>query len=162
MLVDASIAVAVVGLLVAWVWRWRDRAAIRRRVVLMLGDPDAAVRRQAAVLVGDLGLARYGSAVLARTRLETDGPVLDALSDAVARNQWEPLADADLMDLRMWAAQLAEPSPAETPPPVAADDAVGSDTAVVEPEVRALIDHLEAVLGTRVVALRASWIGELR
>ena len=100
MLAELTTVVGLAALVVAVVWRGVTRRRVRQRVEAMLCDPDAQVRLDGAGIVGDIGLARFGTALLERVRIEADPAVLDALGEAVARNQ-RPLDDPGLIELRV-------------------------------------------------------------
>jgi carbamoyl-phosphate synthase large subunit len=96
------------------VWRGRSRRAAVRQVRLALLDPDPATRRAAVYLASERGLAPYADLLLERTRQEHDKAVLEALGEAVARNQWEPADAASLVDLRVWARRHEAARPVES------------------------------------------------
>ena len=49
------------------------------------------------------GLAAHTATLVAVATYETDTEVLDALADAVAARQWEPVSDRQIAALRLWA-----------------------------------------------------------
>jgi hypothetical protein len=65
-------------------------------------------RRSDAAVIAQQGLVEAAEQLLAATRSETDAAVLDAIADAVARNQWEPSRRADVLELRLWAQRRLE------------------------------------------------------
>jgi hypothetical protein len=85
-------------------WRVRTlrhrRAEFRGAAAKALTDPDPTARRAAAAVIAQQGLVEAAEQLLAATRSETDAAVLDAIADAVARNQWEPSRRADVLELR--------------------------------------------------------------
>ena len=103
------IALGAGGLIMIGVIAWRVRA--RRRPVVMLRrallNPDVATRRAAVSIAAERGLRPYVQVFAERTRNETDPSVLDAMAEAVARNQWEPANTPALLQLRLWAQSRA-------------------------------------------------------
>jgi hypothetical protein len=93
-------------------WRVRTlrhrRAEFRGRVGEALHDPDPMARRAAAAVIVQQGLIEAAEQLFEATRRETDPAVLDAIAEAVARNQWEPSRRADVLELRLWAQRRLE------------------------------------------------------
>lgn len=93
-------------------WRIRTlrhrRAEFRGRASKALEDPDPIARRAAAAVIVQQGLIEAAEQLLEATRRETDPAVLDAIAEAVARNQWEPSRRADVLELRLWAQRRLE------------------------------------------------------
>jgi hypothetical protein len=93
---------------------WRVRVVRRRRAALgelvrgALRDPNPLARRAAAVVVVGQGLAAVAELLLEAIALERDSSVLDAIAEAVARNQWEPSHRAEVLELRLWAQRRLE------------------------------------------------------
>jgi carbamoyl-phosphate synthase large subunit len=85
-----------------WLVRRRHRAA-RTFLRQAVGDPDPETRAAALALLGQTGLARHLDLLVGLVERESSPFVLDALAGAVVRNQWEPVADARLLELRLWA-----------------------------------------------------------
>ncbi|MEU4558713.1 ATP-grasp domain-containing protein [Actinoplanes sp. NPDC023936] len=88
----------------------------RTRVDYRVGHENAARR---AAIVRDLagkGLGVHTATLLAVATHETDTGVLDALADVVAARQWEPIASADVIALRLWARAWLMRAPAATGP----------------------------------------------
>lgn len=96
-------------------WRVRElrhrRAEFRDLASTALADPDPVARRAAAVVIVQQGLIDAAAPLLEATRRETDPAVLDAIAEAVARNQWEPSRRADVLELRLWAQRRFEERP---------------------------------------------------
>jgi hypothetical protein len=108
MIADAPTLGIGVALLAAGVdWRVRAirrrRADFRRRARSALDDQDPATRRAAVAVVAQQGLSAVAELLLETTRRESDGSVLDAIAEAVARNQWEPSHRPEVFELRLWA-----------------------------------------------------------
>jgi hypothetical protein len=108
MTVDAPTLGLGVALLAAGVdWRVRAirrrRADFRRRARSALDDHDPTTRRAAVAVVAQQGLSAVTELLLETTRRESDGSVLDAIAEAVARNQWEPSQRPEVFELRLWA-----------------------------------------------------------
>jgi exosortase/archaeosortase family protein len=94
----------------------------RTRVDYRVGHENAARR---AAIVRDLagkGLGVHTATLLAVATHETDLGVLDALADAVAARQWEPVASHDVIALRLWARAWLMRSPAASSPVLSGRD----------------------------------------
>jgi carbamoyl-phosphate synthase large subunit len=82
------------------------RLAARReaeRIDYRLGHLSAAERvEKVRALVGD-GLAVHTATLLAVATYDSDPVVLDALADAVAARQWEPVTSHRVATVRLWA-----------------------------------------------------------
>lgn len=94
-------------LLLSACWRMvaRDRRRRGSRAVLRaaLADPDP-LRRLAAVQVAvQQGISPVAAELLAATSTERDPAVLEGITTAVARHQWEPSLEPELLELRLWA-----------------------------------------------------------
>jgi hypothetical protein len=93
---------------------WRIRAVRRRhadfrdRVCGALDDPDPVARRAAVGVIVQHGLSAIAGLLLDAIAKETDFTVLDAIAEAVARNQWEPSDRPHVFELRLWAARRFE------------------------------------------------------
>jgi hypothetical protein len=113
MTVDLPILGLGVALLVAGV-AWRVQAIRRRRADFdhraraALEDADPATRRAAVTVVSGQGLSAVAELLVERTRRESEGSVLDAIAEAVARNQWEPSYRREVFELRLWAQHRLE------------------------------------------------------
>jgi hypothetical protein len=108
MIADAPTLGLGIALLAAGVdWRVRAirrrRADFRRRARSALEDQDPATRRAAVAVVAQQGLSAVAELLLETTGRESDGFVLDAIAEAVARNQWEPSHRPEVFELRLWA-----------------------------------------------------------
>ena len=115
---DPLFWIGLVLLLAALAWRAAARppggsASLRRA----LRDPDPAVRRTALTIAAQRGLAENASLLLELSRLERDPSVVEALADAVVRNQWEPTSSVALVRLRLWAQEQVDRAQRETPAP---------------------------------------------
>ncbi|WP_433830316.1 ATP-grasp domain-containing protein [Actinoplanes sp. CA-015351] len=75
----------------------------RTRVDYRVGHENAARRAAIVRELAAKGLGVHTATLLAVATHETDIGVLDALADAVAARQWEPVANADVIALRLWA-----------------------------------------------------------
>jgi hypothetical protein len=106
------VAAGAVLLCAAVAWRWRGRALrrdqVRARLKAALADPDPAVRKAAVAVSAQRGLSELAELLLDASARERDEEVLDAIAEAVARNQWEPLDDPVLLELRLWARRRFE------------------------------------------------------
>ncbi len=114
----------------AWLAARREAA----RVDYRLGHLPAHQRVERVRALAADGLAAHGATLVAVATYEGDPLVLDALADAVAARQWEPVTDHRVAALRLWARGwlLARPRTA-TRAPHAPDDgtpAAGDDTPV--------------------------------
>jgi hypothetical protein len=94
-------------LLMAAVWRLlaRERGQRRARALLALAlvDPDPLARLAAVQVAVQRGIAPVAGELLRATRTERDETVLDGITEAVARHQWEPTLEPELLELRLWA-----------------------------------------------------------
>ncbi|WP_229071074.1 ATP-grasp domain-containing protein [Actinoplanes sp. DH11] len=125
----------------------------RTRVDYRVGHEKAARR---AAIVRDLagkGLGVHTATLLAVATHETDTGVLDALADAVAARQWEPIANADVIALRLWARAWLMRAPRETGP--APTGRLIAVTGAGGPAGVAVIRSLQAA-GDEVLALDAN------
>jgi hypothetical protein len=86
----------------------RRRADFRSRARAALDDQDPATRRAAVAVVAKQGLSAVAELLLEAIRRERDGSVLDAIAEAVARNQWEPSHRPEVFELRLWAQSWLE------------------------------------------------------
>ncbi|MFQ1001948.1 exosortase/archaeosortase family protein [Modestobacter sp. SSW1-42] len=107
-----------------WLGARREAARIDYRIGHL---PVDARRERVAALAAD-GLGAHTASLLAVATYEQDVTVLDALADAVAARQWEPVTNERVSSLRLWArgwklsraVQPAAPAPAlPVPAPVA-------------------------------------------
>jgi hypothetical protein len=73
-----------------------------------LRDPDPLARRAAASVIVQQGLSTVAGLLLESIRGERDPSVLDAIAEAVARNQWEPSNRPDVLEVRLWSARRLE------------------------------------------------------
>jgi carbamoyl-phosphate synthase large subunit len=103
-------------------WRLSDRMAQsreRNRVDYRVGHLDAAGRAAAVQELVARGLAVHTATLIAVASHETDPVVLDALAEAVAARQWEPVSHRQVAALRLWARawlMRAPAAPAEQQP----------------------------------------------
>ncbi len=103
------------------------RLAARReaaRVDYRLGHLPALRRAERVRQLAADGLGAHSASLVAVATYDVDPLVLDALADAVAARQWEPVTDHRVTALRLWARGwlLARPVPPATP-----DGPVGGD-----------------------------------
>ncbi|GIF14235.1 ATP-grasp domain-containing protein [Actinoplanes teichomyceticus] len=75
----------------------------QRRVDYRVGHENPQRRAEIVRRLAAKGLAVHTATLLAVASYETDPMVLDALADAIAERQWEPLHSADVVALRLWA-----------------------------------------------------------
>ncbi|MGY1670941.1 hypothetical protein [Geodermatophilus sp. SYSU D00710] len=95
----------------AWLAARREAA----RVDYRLGHLPAAQRvEQVHALAAD-GLGAHAATLVAVATYESDPLVLDALADAVAARQWEPVTDHRVAALRLWARGWLLARPAAPP-----------------------------------------------
>ncbi len=94
-------------LLLGGVWRAaaRERRRRRSRVLLhaALSDPDPLARLAAVQVAVQQGISPVAGILLDATRTEDDVAVLEGITEAVARHQWEPSLEPELLELRLWA-----------------------------------------------------------
>ena len=83
--------------------RWLGARRERRRIDYRLGHLDPADRAAAVVELTGHGLGAHTATLVAVASFENDGRVLNALADAVAARQWEPISDPRIGALRLWA-----------------------------------------------------------
>lgn len=96
---------------VAWLYKLmpsalRKRSVARReagRVDFRVGDLPPASRAAALRDLASDGLAVHTATLWAAACYEEDPDVLDALADAVAARQWEPVVNDKVAGLRLWA-----------------------------------------------------------
>ena len=165
-------------LLPARVSRWLSARRERRRIDYRLGHLDPEQRAQAVRELAGRGLAVHTATLVAVATYETDPLVLDALADAVAARQWEPVSDQQIAALRLWArawlmrrqhdatsgvaaqAPSVEPAPTAAPGSAVAVDRGGASRPLVAvtgtggPAGVAVLRALRAA-GYRVLALDA-------
>ena len=75
----------------------------RGRIDYRIGHLEPAARVEAVRRLAGRGLAAHTATLVAVATYETDTEVLDALADAVAARQWEPVSDRQIAALRLWA-----------------------------------------------------------
>jgi len=82
-----------------------DRRQRRARDLLhaALVDPDPLVRLSAVQVAVQQGIAPVAAELLQATRSEQHPAVLEGITEAVARHQWEPSLEPELLELRLWA-----------------------------------------------------------
>ena len=122
----------------------------QRRIDYRVGHETPARR---AAIVRDLaakGLGVHTATLLAVASYETDPLVLDALAGAVAARQWEPVAGADVIALRLWARAWLMRAPrqrtvAETGRLIAVTGAGGPAGVAVIRALQAAGDHVLAL-----------------
>lgn len=94
-------------LLLGGVWRAvardRRRRHSRRLLHAALADPDQLVRLAAVQVAVQQGISPVAGELLRATRTEEDPDVLEGITEAVARHQWEPSLEPELLELRLWA-----------------------------------------------------------
>jgi carbamoyl-phosphate synthase large subunit len=83
----------------AWIAARRERNRVDYRV----GHHTAGRRAAAVRELAGRGLGVHTATLLAVATHETDPIVLDALADAVAARQWEPISTKQVVALRLWA-----------------------------------------------------------
>lgn len=123
----------------------------RSRVDYRVGHENAARRAAIVRELAGKGLGVHTATLLAVATHETDTAVLDALADAVAARQWEPVANADVIALRLWArawlmrAPTSAPGPAPTGRLIAVTGAGGPAGVAVIQALRAAGDEVLAL-----------------
>jgi len=100
----AVLLVAAALVAVAVVWRARSGWQARQVVVEALTSSDPRRRQAGVVMVSNEGLARFVEPLARLASVETDPEVIEALVQAIRRNQWEPATHPLLVRLRLWAA----------------------------------------------------------
>ena len=75
----------------------------RNRVDYRLGHLSPPERAAAVQALAANGLGAHAATLIAVASFEADGLVLNALAEAVAARQWEPLSDRRILALRLWA-----------------------------------------------------------
>ncbi len=94
-------------LLLGGIWRAAARDRRRRRSQLLLhaalSDPDPLARLAAVQVAVQQGISPVAGVLLEATRTEDDPAVLEGITEAVARHQWEPSLEPELLELRLWA-----------------------------------------------------------
>ncbi|WP_152629012.1 ATP-grasp domain-containing protein, partial [Actinoplanes utahensis] len=122
----------------------------QRRIDYRVGHETPA--RRAAIIreLAAKGLGVHTATLLAVASYETDPLVLDALAGAVAERQWEPVAGADVIALRLWARAWLMRAPrertvAETGRLIAVTGAGGPAGVAVIRALQAAGDHVLAL-----------------
>ncbi|MGY1608204.1 hypothetical protein [Geodermatophilus sp. SYSU D00700] len=95
----------------AWLAARREAA----RVDYRLGHLPAAQRVERVHALAADGLGAHAATLVAVATYESDPLVLDALADAVAARQWEPVTDHRVAALRLWARGWLLARPAAPP-----------------------------------------------
>lgn len=94
-------------LFLAWLWRAvasdRRQRRARERLRAALVDPDPFARLAAVQVAVQRGIAPVADELLQAARSEQHPAVLDGITEAVARHQWEPSLEPELVELRLWA-----------------------------------------------------------
>ncbi|MEU4692476.1 ATP-grasp domain-containing protein [Actinoplanes sp. NPDC023714] len=129
----------------------------RTRVDYRVGHENAARRASIVRELAGKGLGVHTATLLAVATHETDLGVLDALADAVAARQWEPVASQDVVALRLWARAwlMRSPAPAASPASPARTGRLIAVTGAGGPAGVAVIQALQAA-GDEVLALDAN------
>jgi exosortase/archaeosortase family protein len=83
--------------------RWLGARRERRRIDYRLGHLDPADRAAAVIELTGHGLGAHTATLIAVATFENDGRVLNALAEAIAARQWEPVSDHRISALRLWA-----------------------------------------------------------
>jgi carbamoyl-phosphate synthase large subunit len=112
------------------------------RIDYRFGHLSAAERlEKVRALVGD-GLGVHTATLLEVATYDPDPAVLDALADAVAARQWEPVSSQRIATLRLWARgwllgrRLTADLAGRTPPVPAAEDGRSRPAAATPPVPR--------------------------
>ncbi|GIE85970.1 ATP-grasp domain-containing protein [Actinoplanes regularis] len=87
----------------------------RRRIDYRVGHEGPGRRAEIVRGLAAKGLSVHTATLLAVAQYETEPMVLDALADAVAERQWEPLHSADVLALRLWARAWLMRAPQQRP-----------------------------------------------
>jgi carbamoyl-phosphate synthase large subunit len=81
----------------------RSRRGSAKTLKAMLSSPEASERIAGIDLASTEELGRHVRALRRLSGVEKDPRVLKELAEVVARHQWEPSDDADVVELRIWA-----------------------------------------------------------
>jgi hypothetical protein len=166
------LAIGIAMVVVAIAWRTRD---LRRRtdgVAGALRSSDPGTRTRALREIAAVGLRPWVATLLDRTSEVGDGAEADELVWLIGACQWEPADEPAIVQLRLWAARrlvgaqsvtIPDPEPAPVvatePEPV---EGIATETPEEEaPQVDApvvatrpaVVEEIEDIVGTRVLAL---------
>lgn len=83
--------------------RWLAARRESNRIDYRLGHLNPKERAEAVRALAADGLGTHSATLLAVASFETDGQVLNALAEAVAARQWEPISTQRIGALRLWA-----------------------------------------------------------
>jgi carbamoylphosphate synthase large subunit len=132
---------------------WLTARRDRKQVDHGIGDQTAGRRAAAVRGLAEKGLGVHTATLLAVASHETEPVVLDALAGAVAARQWEPVANRDVIALRLWARAWLMRAPVQGDLPAAGR--LVAVTGAGGPAGVAVIRALQAA-GDHVVALDAN------
>lgn len=148
----------------AIVWRLVSAERVGRRMRVLLGSSDPVERIHAIDILSERGLRSQARTLVRMTTTEKDLDVRAALLAAIARTQWEPANHPALIELRAWArlraAQVPTDQEANASPKLEGPAArswarenrpLRADRQSHDP---ALVDRIELLLGTPVLAIR--------
>jgi hypothetical protein len=120
-------------LLVGGIWQAAVRGRRRRRsqslLLVALSNPDPLVRLAAVQVAVQQGISPVAGVLLQATRDEQDPAVLEGITEAVARHQWEPSLEPELLELRLWAQRRLVELRADQPEPPAQANGVAHEPA---------------------------------
>jgi exosortase/archaeosortase family protein len=122
----------------------------QRRIDYRVGHETPARRAEIVRDLAAKGLSVHTATLLAVASYESDPLVLDALAGAVAARQWEPVAQGDVLALRLWARAWLMRAPkertiAETGRLIAVTGAGGPAGVAVIRALQAAGDHVLAI-----------------
>lgn len=153
------------NVLPAPVSQWLNARRERNRVDYRVGHQTAGRRAAAVRELAGRGLGVHTATLLAVAAHESDPIVLDALADAVAARQWEPVSTKDVVALRLWARAWLMRSPVRRDLPgagrlIAVTGAGGPAGVAVIRSLQAAGDHAVALdANPDAVGLRLGGIG---
>ena len=123
--------------------RWLGARREASRIDYRIGHLPVQDRAQRVRVLAADGLGAHTASLLAVATYEQDVVVLDALADAIAARQWEPVTNERVSSLRLWArgwllsrsVHVAAAAPLPVPVPVPAPEPVAAAAPVVPPVV---------------------------
>src|SRR5215217_197535 len=109
-----ALATGAVLVVVAGAWWLAARRSADDAIAAELQDPDPDTRRAAIAAAARDGLASHAAELLELAEREPEESVRRTLAEVVARNQWEPVREPRVAELRRWAHRRLERSHATT------------------------------------------------
>jgi exosortase/archaeosortase family protein len=132
---------------------WLAARREQQRVDYRVGHQTPGQRAAAVRALAEKGLGVHTATLLAVASHDTEPVVLDALAGAVAARQWEPVANRDVLALRLWARAWLMRSPQQRE--LSGGGRLVAVTGAGGPAGVAVIRALQAA-GDRVLALDAN------